>query len=298
MLFFRTREGLLIMDDDNSLINSASHGVESAISKQTENIAQTLGRWCSELMLQSDVALEWRIKNLKNISDRFESICKRQGLTELEKGEVAKKFGIKWIRGASLEDEPALQDFWAKLLINEISHGGVGSRALDTLENMSRKEADIFIHACNMALYADSMYFIHLEHSTRQYSGLPRNPLGYYNLNISDLVLLEELGLLNISTSHSVTIEFGELLQYQSRYFRIHPDEHDKDGLSAGLSNADITGKLVFSFIFTEVGTKLLHIVDRFPLTVENSRYFEGYVDNLFHQLGVVLKEVVIDPEG
>lgn len=280
------------MDKSDLLDSAASAAAQSAV-KQSENIAQTLGRWCASLVLNSEFGLRWRLDNLSRISARFDQLCQARGISAAQRDAIATKFGILWLEGASMEEGDLLQVLWAELLAREAVEGQAPLAAISALKMMRPRDAGVFQRACNLALEHKGLFFIPVSLSSVRQTGMFVNRLEDYGLSTRDLVLLESLGLLNASTVHAVELDFGELARYQGRTFRIAAELAER----GDHGRSEVTGLLVGAHVFTDAGATLLQLADRTPAMslndpVAQSRYFEGYAETVLSQCGVLLHEV------
>lgn len=280
------------MVDKSDLLDSAASAAAQSAVKQSENIAQTLGRWCASLVSNSEFGLRWRLDNLSRISARFDRLCQARGISPTQRDAIASKFGILWLEGASMEEADSLQALWAELLASEAVDGQVPLAAISALKMMRPRDAAVFQRACNLALEHKGVFFIPVSLSSVRQTGVFVNRLEDYGLNTRDLVLLESLGLLNASTVHAVELGFGELVRYQGRTCRIEAEDAER----GDHGRSEVTGLLVGAHVFTDAGTTLLQLADRTPAMSLNdpaaqSRYFEGYVETVLLQCGLVLQE-------
>jgi len=63
----------------------------------------------------------WKMKNAVCIGEKAKEYLKQRGITdETQVRALTAKFGVLFLQGASVEDEPSLQDLWAKLLANAL----------------------------------------------------------------------------------------------------------------------------------------------------------------------------------
>ena len=198
------------MVDKSDLLDSAASAAAQSAVKQSENIAQTLGRWCASLVSNSEFGLRWRLDNLSRISARFDRLCQARGISPTQRDAIASKFGILWLEGASMEEADSLQALWAELLASEAVDGQVPLAVISALKMMRPRDAAVFQRACNLALEHKGVFFIPVSLSSVRQTGVFVNRLEDYGLNTRDLVLLESLGLLNASTVHAVELGFGE----------------------------------------------------------------------------------------
>ena len=155
------------MTDD--LLSSVGDGIERSITNQTENMAQTLGRWCSTFLSNTPYVMEWRFNNLVNISNKFDHLCNAQGIPKDRRNEVSKKFGVLWLDGASLEEDDLIQELWAKILAEEAKIPESQSiNMINILKNMRKNDAEAFQLTCSLTFYYRDECFIPMFEEEKQ----------------------------------------------------------------------------------------------------------------------------------
>ena len=91
-----------------------------------------------------------------------------------------------------------MQNLWAKILAGEISHPGTYSlRAIDTLKNFNKADAELFEKVCLHSICNDGMYFMprYLKH------------LDDIGITYSHIMHLSELGLMHIDSAIGYSME-------------------------------------------------------------------------------------------
>ncbi len=75
----------------------------------------------SAVMVGGEWIKLWQMKNAVSIGQTAVKILRKRGITSKEQlRDITTKFGILYLEGASVEDEPELQELWAKLLANAL----------------------------------------------------------------------------------------------------------------------------------------------------------------------------------
>lgn len=75
----------------------------------------------SAVMIGREWINYWKMKNAVCIGEKAKEYLKQRGITdETQVRTLTAKFGVLFLQGASVEDEPSLQDLWAKLLANAL----------------------------------------------------------------------------------------------------------------------------------------------------------------------------------
>ncbi|MGF1731848.1 TIGR03899 family protein [Photobacterium kasasachensis] len=135
----------------------------------------------------------------------------------------------KHIRGKSM------QKLWSRVLKQEIiTPGSTSLKTLDTLRNMTQKEAQTFHRACMLTCHFGSdeskklLTSIKVRHSGLQILRSPSSDklaLGNYQLPYSNLLVLMELGLLLRSELESgeIDIESPLAFGYQGAHYLLRP---------------------------------------------------------------------------
>lgn len=299
------------MTDD--LLSSVGDGIERSITNQTENMAQTLGRWCSTFLSNTPYVMEWRFNNLVKVSNKFDHLCNAQGIPKDRRNEVSKKFGVLWLDGASLEEDDLIQELWAKILAEEAKVPESQSiNMINILKNMRASDAKAFQLACSLSLSFNDDRFIPIfnKGSTQTlisekvnanlYSITPAlmgqklaefeqkiSPDGFFNeiekfIPKGQLIKLDSLGLINISANFQTTLREGDKL-------KINKKEIHFERKNSKLKNYFYESFTIPSFFFTQDGNILsnliknnkesqkIYINDLITLTVDID-YFRDYI--------------------
>lgn len=142
----------------------------------------------------------------------------------------------------NISDED-MQKVWARILAGEIKAPNTYSyRTMEKLKNMTQKEVELFQKIAEISLYNGNVYFILSEASL----------LSKYDLKTSDILLLEECGLMSSQAlSLSFTINNKEKILYHNNKF------------CGSVSNVREENREIFSVvhIFTESGMQLIRVI-------------------------------------
>ncbi|MCW8330276.1 TIGR03899 family protein [Photobacterium sp. SDRW27] len=129
----------------------------------------------------------------------------------------------------------AMQRLWSQILKQEVSTPGSTSlKALDTLKNMTNREAQTFHRACMLACHFGNdhnkklLTSIKVRHGILSLLRSPSNDklaLGNYQLPYSNLLVLMDLGLLLRSELESgeITLESSLAFGYQGTHYLLKP---------------------------------------------------------------------------
>ncbi|MEK0452597.1 MAG: hypothetical protein AGIKBDMD_00533 [Synergistaceae bacterium] len=75
----------------------------------------------STVMIGGEWIKLWQMTNAVSVGQKAVKILKKRGITNKEQlRDITTKFGLLYVEGASVEDEPELQELWAKLLVNAL----------------------------------------------------------------------------------------------------------------------------------------------------------------------------------
>lgn len=75
----------------------------------------------STVMIGGEWIKLWQMTNAVSVGQKAVKILNKRGITSKEQlRDITTKFGILYVEGASVEDEPELQELWAKLLANAL----------------------------------------------------------------------------------------------------------------------------------------------------------------------------------
>ncbi|WP_289102028.1 DUF2806 domain-containing protein [uncultured Fusobacterium sp.] len=142
----------------------------------------------------------------------------------------------------NISDED-MQKVWARILAGEIKTPNTYSyRTMEKLKNMTQKEVELFQKIAEISLYNGNIYFIFFETSL----------LSKYDLKFSDILLLEECGLISSQVlSLNFTINNKEEILYNNNKF-CGSASNIKD------ENREISSEV---YVFTESGMQLLRAI-------------------------------------
>lgn len=157
-----------------------------------------------------------------------------------------------------------LKLIWSKILSEEIRNpGNCSIRTLETLRNISRKEAEIFKKISNYIFKSGNIYYLPNEDSL----------LKDVNITDNEILQLDEAGLINSSIAINVSINFNEdekeEIKYNTKKIFSTKDKKEKIKLSA--------------FLLTEAGRNIFDILT--PNFEE--KYFEKYIEIIKKEMNI-----------
>ena len=158
------------------------------------------------------------------------------------------------VQDVSSED---MQKIWARILAGEVETPGRTSlRTLDTLRNMTKRDAVLFRDVCDFVIRGD---FVFYDRKFVQHY----NPLRYDNL-----LHLEECGLMNTGPFLKTTFAWNEekelALMYQSSTLMITGNPSAKDVLEIPSAILTMAGKELFRFAQCKLHMEYLRAFSRF----------------------------------
>ena len=164
------------------------------------------------------------------------------------------------VQDVSSED---MQKIWAKILSGEVETPGRTSlRTLDTLRNMTKRDAEMFSDACSFVFREGEMYFI--------LRGIPDE---YDALRHTKLLHLQDCGLAAIGpTAYKPSNEAISELVYQSLLLQISRNAKAHSGLEISVST------------LTTAGVELYRLSEP-QLRMDYLRSFAGILRSHNHQL-------------
>lgn len=160
----------------------------------------------------------------------------------------AKEIDDSWITNymdkIRLVSDQDFQLLWAKILAGEVEHPGTFSlRTLEKLQNLNKKEAEIFQKAARLCVQAGQRNFLFANDDL----------LKRHGLDFSDLIILEECGLMNIQTLN-LTLYANDAARESSLFNKniigvFHSISEKKDLLSIDI------------YVFSESGRELMQAI-------------------------------------
>lgn len=197
----------------------------------------------SRFMLQ-ERALSREARRQNNIKDVAEIAANElKGETGVSNKPVDTDWITRFFNISEDVSDDKLKIIWGKILAGEVkSPGSYSTRTLETLRNLTKDEAEIFIKACNMAVTNTNHMVINTKHEDDGKG---------FGLTFTEASILMEAGLLSTSFEAMLTKEADEdriSLLYQDQVILI---ETKKD-------------KMRFKvLIFTNVGNEIYGIIPK-----------------------------------
>lgn len=236
--------------DKQSLITNNS--VEN-IEEATKNIQLALG----DREEYKKIKKESNIYNTLNFTmNEFKDISEEISDEKVDEDWITRFFDT--VENISNEH---LQMLWAKILAGEIKKPNTYSlRTLELLKNLSFTEAELFSKIANLAIQNSS------KTSTFMLSN--KSTLNKLNINFSDILLLQDLGLISPQSliSYKVEKQIDDILIYLTYGNELIKIDLKKD--------TDINVPI---YSFTFVGTQLLSLVEKIP----NSFYKQEFAKEI-----------------
>ena len=147
-----------------SIVGPVAHEIGTAISEQIKY---------------------WRLKNLINISEKFDRICEKKNLTPADLRPLSIAVGVPLLEKASNEEEDELQEMWANLMVSSTSESDQGEESGDiyriytnALAGMSKSDCRLLSTVIENGIagrHEEAIRSNPLTHDeVRQMAGMPR----------------------------------------------------------------------------------------------------------------------------
>ena len=179
-------------------------------------------------------------KNIENVLDAAASELKNaDNVSDLPVDEdwIARLFSI--IKEINNE---GLQYVWGKILAGEITTpGSFSMRTLETVRNLSQKEAETFQKVLPLVMCSGGLYFITANEDL----------LKQYDLFFSDILLLEECGLVNMSLTNNPKVSTTEnsLMYSDTTLIRFVGYTPERVQITYGVHKLSCAGKELYSIL-------------------------------------------------
>lgn len=208
-----------------------------------------------EILQERMLAREARRQH--NIKDVVEIAANElKGQESVSEKPVSEDWITRYVNTVEDVSDEELKTIWGKILAGEVkSPGSYSLRTLETLKNLSRKEAELFTRACQ---YASG----YTNHSIIFEKNEPDFGIG---MNYDEISALMDAGLLlnSFMTSQSFQLEDGKFpVVYQEYIILVSVPNKD-------LANADV-------LLFTTAANELYPIVGK-KLDMDNMRFIASY---------------------
>lgn len=195
------REIKNIIEDVSGDITIKKGDLEVSISN--ENVSHRALSIMINKSIKEQINIDEIVANAVNLIQ-----CKiNKDYNKISKEEVSEDWALRFFDISKNIRDEEMKNLWASILADEvISPGSYSLRTLETLKNMNRQDAELFIKISNLAL--DTSHLVIIPESKQM--------LEKYNISFVDKVYLEELNLLqrdlsyNIEPNNEQFIMFGE----------------------------------------------------------------------------------------
>jgi|GEM_PF-1416648 len=112
----------------------------------------------SVVMIGGEWIKLWQMTNAVSIGQKAVEILKKRGITSKEQiRNVTTKFGILYLEGASVEDQPELRELWAKLLANAVDLSfpaeKISNAFFDVIKGLDPLDATVLDYLNKNSLY-------------------------------------------------------------------------------------------------------------------------------------------------
>ena len=211
-------------------------------------------------------------KRLANVASVVEDAADELGDKEVPNHEPDPDWTARFFNEVQDVSSEDMQRIWARILAGEVdSPGRTSLRTLDTLQNMTKRDAEMFRDMCDFVIQNDFMFY---DDSVK----------GFEALNYSKLLHLQDCGLINVGPNLVKTFTWGESKEILLMY-------HGGALLVTG--NSDVNGPpMIPDILLTTAGKELSRFV-QCTLNMEYLQAFSNFLRSekcqLYYLEGVVL---------
>ncbi len=215
-------------------------------------------------------------KRLANIASVVEDAADELGDKDVSDHEPDPDWTARFFNDVQDVSSEDMQKIWARLLAGEVeSPGRTSLRTLDTLQNMTKRDAEMFRDMCDFVIRNDFMF----------YNDLVK---GFEALNYSKLLHLQDCGLINVGPNLVKKFTWGESKEILLMY-------HGGALLVTG--NSDVNEPPVIpDILLTTAGKELSRFV-QCTLHMEYLQAFSNFLKSKNCQLAY-LESAVLLPDG
>jgi hypothetical protein len=99
----------------------------------------------------------YRLRNLDSLERKTKEIIEQRKIEDSH-SPMSKRFFIEWTHYASMEEDEALQDIWAHILVSSIDPTKSFESdpfILDVVRRLIRRDAEVFLHVCERSRVED-----------------------------------------------------------------------------------------------------------------------------------------------
>jgi hypothetical protein len=165
----------------NDTINLPAIYANGDITIKTNDYKELAQRACNRLLYQ-ELKKQENIENILHYA--YDELKKEDSVSDQS---VDEDWTIRFFNSVEDISNEKMQEIWGKILAGEIKKPNSFSlRTLDTIKNLSQKEAELFQKIADYILCCMKQYFLYNEESI----------FSKYNIFYSDFLLLEECNLL------------------------------------------------------------------------------------------------------
>ena len=180
-------------------------------------------------------------KRLANIRAVVEGAADELGDREVPDHEPDPDWTARFFDNAQDVSSEDMQKIWSRLLAGEVeSPGRTSLRTLDTIRNMTKKDAVLFKGLCDFVLNHD---FVFYDDSLTSFSAL----------DYGNLLHLEDCGLLNTGPNLIKVLTWGDdneiLLRYQREFIVITREASSKERLEVPDKLLTTAGRELYPFV-------------------------------------------------
>lgn len=228
-----------------------------AITMDTQDFREFVERTQSRLAYQEMT----KQANIEKVSVKAYQLL--EGEEDVEDNPVEQDWTMRFFNCVEDVSNEKMQEIWSKILAGEVKKtGSFSMRTLETLKNISQKEAEMFKKLMPFLLnYNGVIFLLNDDEINRKYKV-------YYG----EILILEDCGL--ISSNGSVTIKItvsgdnGANIYNNNCLLKISKTSEKEEKISVGIYKLTQAGKELFEILNSD----------------SNDNYFMDFVDKLFNK--------------
>lgn len=161
-----------------------------------------------------------------------------------------------------------MQNLWGQILAGEVkTPGSYSLRTLETLKNLSQKEAKTFLRFASLAITGNKFGYVLRPKNKKTLETI-------FNLSFSDILLLQELGL--ACSASNLIVELSASTEFDRTYMGCVGDT-----VVVGVRKIGTPKQIIDVYFFTEIGLELLQLM---PSTTPSIEYLQLIKEGLVHE--------------
>ncbi len=228
-----------------------------------------------------------RLTNIKSVMDYAADQLEEK---EVPDHEPDPDWTARFFNDAQDVSTEDMQKIWAKILAGEVeSPGRTSLRTLDTLRNMTKRDAEMFRDMCDFVINQDFVFY-------------GESAKGFESLNYSKLLHLQDCGLVNVGPNLVKMFTWGSderiLLTYQYGVLEMTRDAVAKDVLRLPDILLTTAGKELSQLVRGTLQMEYLMSLSKFLKSEKCQLYYQEGVSQLPVGMVQYASRTLIEPES